>query len=109
MKTLVALALVALVACASLVGAAPSSTQDVQPKLNEEWLARDLARIEQLRTALETRELTIEGLKRTLKSCDVREDRAIGFGVRRQFIAVYGGYTTIWVRVLGETRFGEHE
>jgi len=62
-----------------------------------------------MRGALDAPELTIEGLKRALKSCDVREDRDIGFGSRCVYIAVYGGYTTTWVHVLGSTRVGERE
>jgi hypothetical protein len=94
---------------AALAGGTRAVVQEPTPKLNEEWLASDLARVEQMRAALDAPELTIEGLKSTLKSCDVREDRDIGFGSRCVYIAVYGGYTTTWVRVLGPTRVGERE
>jgi hypothetical protein len=101
--------LAVLTVCALLAGGARSVVQEPKPKLDEAWLASDLARIEQVRGVLDEPKLTIEGLKRALKSFDVREDRAIGFGAQRVSLAVYGGYTTTWVRVFGETRFGEHE
>ena len=80
------------VAAALLAGGAHTFVQGPPPGLDEQWLATDLARVEQLRAALDAPELTIEGLKSTLKSCDVREDRDIGFGSRCVYIAVYGGY-----------------
>ena len=72
-------------------------------ELDREWLASDLERIEQVRAALAAPELTVEGLQEALESPDVREDRDIGFGARRVFLAAYGGYSTVWVRILAET------
>lgn len=68
--------------------------------LNEEWLRSDEKRIAQLRDALGRADLTVELLREIAGSSDVREDRAIGFGARRVRLALYGGYTTIWVNLL---------
>lgn len=74
--------------------------QERAAELNPKWIAGDLERIDQLRAALAEPELDVAGLRKRLGSCDVREDRLIGFGARRLMIAVYGGYTTSWLHVL---------
>ncbi len=81
---------------------APLAAQEPEKELDPEWLARDLRRIEEVRQVLGAAELTVEGLQRALGSPDVREDRDIGFGARRVCLAAYGGYTTVWLRVLAE-------
>lgn len=68
--------------------------------LDESWLRSDETRIRQLRDALGRDALTVELLRKLTGSSDVRDDRAIGFGARRVELALYGGYTTIWVRLL---------
>jgi hypothetical protein len=109
MRSLLALGVVVLVACGSSVRGTQEFARAPSSQLNEAWLAKDLECSAQLCTALDARNLSVEDLKRVLKSCDVREERAIGFGSQRLLIAVYGGYTTTWVHVLGETRVGEHD
>lgn len=87
----------------SLACLAPLAAQQVEGELNRDWLKSDLQRIEQVRRALAAPDLTVEGLRRELGSPDVREDRDIGFGARRVCLAAYGGYTTVWLRMLAET------
>lgn len=93
----------------ALAAFASTCAQDEEKELDRNWLARDLERIEQLRGALGASELTVEDIQRDLESPDVREDRDIGFGARRVCLAAYGGYTTVWVRILAEARIGEGE
>jgi hypothetical protein len=71
-----------------------------ESELNEDWLARDFARVGQIVAALHEKELTVDGLTKHIAGCDIREDREIDFGARRLVIAAYGGYTTAWLHVL---------
>lgn len=97
-----AIALVFLCPFAAAVhGCTAAALPQVAPTpLNEDWLRSDEKRIGQLRDALGRAELTVELLREITGSSDVREDRAIGFGARRVRLALYGGYTTIWVNLL---------
>jgi hypothetical protein len=72
--------------------------------LNEEWVAADGKRIEQLQNALDRPVLTVEALRELVGSSDVRDDRLIGFGARRVFLAVSAGYTTTWIHILAAER-----
>lgn len=102
MSRLVALALLCLLGGATHVHASTVHSQATSVPLNEDWLRSDEKRIAQLRDALGRAALTVELLREIAGSSDVREDRAIGFGARRVRLALYGGYTTIWVNLLAE-------
>lgn len=97
-------AAVILALCAS----APTARQD-PPVVEREWLARDLERVAQLKRFLGRDVRSVEALREDLGGCDVREDRETGFGSRRLCLAVYGGHTTIWIRVLAAAPTEEQE
>jgi len=78
----------------------PAGRPSVPPSgQNEEWVASNLRCVAQLRAALEQRELTVEDLRKATDG-DVRDDRLIGFGARRVFLAVGAWYTTAWIHIL---------
>lgn len=77
--------------------------QDPQPQPRADWIEKDVRRAREVRVALARETLTVEQLRRDLGACDVREDRDLGFGVRRVRFAAYGGYTTVWIDVFAES------
>jgi hypothetical protein len=92
----------------ALLGSARVTAQHPKTRINADTLAIDLTRIEQLSRVLEAPEVTLVGLRRALEPCDVIDARALGFGAWRITFRISGGYTKFGVRVLGETRSGEH-
>lgn len=85
-----------------------SSAQDPSARdraaVREDWIVKDLERVDQVRAFFDTGPFTVEAFLRATKSFDVREDRAIGFGARRLHLALYGGHTTIWVKIFAQEK-----
>lgn len=102
MSRTIAFVFVCLFGGSTLAGVVDACPQTAPVPVNQDWLRSDEKRIAQVRDAFGRAELTVELLREIAGSSDVREDRVIGFGARRVRLALYGGYTTIWMNLLAE-------
>lgn len=70
-------------------------------KINQDWLNRDVALITKTKVALGPSYANGGDIDDFLKvlSPSVREERALGCGIRQVSMALYGGYTSIWINV----------
>lgn len=80
-----------------LLATAGRARADDGPK--KEWISEDRAAIARLAAALPPA-VAAKAWLEALKPWDSREDRDVGGGARRVEAALYGGYTTTWVRAL---------
>ncbi len=79
----------------------PAFAADKEP-FHQGWLDRDLQLIRKTKLALGpsfAQGADIEKFLKDLKPSDVRDDRDLGCGIRQVHMALYGGYTTIWMSV----------
>jgi hypothetical protein len=76
--------------------------EPVRPR--EDWIQDDLRRIELFKSTVQAEDLDVESLVAKFGSIGEHDDADAGFGVRRVHMHLYGGYTTIWIDLLGDRR-----
>lgn len=78
------------------------SVSAAERKINPDLLKSDVDMVQRIRSALgasSAKGEDIDRFKGVVIPSDVRTERALGCGIRHVRMAVYGGYTTIWLSV----------
>jgi len=80
--------------------ASPSVFAQAKEPFHPDWLARDVQVAEILKKALVPTKDNAKELVSALQASQVDEDREIGFGGHRWYLATYGGYASCWSNIV---------
>lgn len=69
--------------------------------IHEDWITRDVQVVERVAAAVPLRRTAVDELLKMLQPDSREKDQDIGFGLRRVRAALYGGYTTAWITIVG--------